>query len=127
MTLLFIDDDPEDLELFQEATKIIDSTSLCMSANNGKDGLTILNTILPDCIFLDINMPVMNGLETLKNIRKNKRFQEIPIFILSTSKDKYEAQVCRALGAKEFLIKPDSFRELVTELRSAIEMGLKTV
>ncbi len=127
MTFLFIDDDPEDLELFEEAMKIIDDTSIYMSARNGKDGLVVLNTILPDYIFLDINMPVMDGMETLKNIRKDKRFQDVPVFILSTTKDKYEAQVCRTLGANQFLVKPDSFKELVAELRSAIETGLKTV
>lgn len=121
MVLLCIDDDPEDIELFQEAVNIIDKSSVCVFATNGREGLDILRNTIPDCIFLDINMPVMDGKETLMNIRRDRRFKAVPVFILSTTHDKYEVELCRALGANQFLVKPGSFSELVSNIRSALE------
>lgn len=121
MTLLCIDDDPDDIELFQEAMKVIDHTSVCVSAMNGREGLFILNNVLPDCIFLDLNMPGMNGMETLRHIRKDKRFQRIPVYILSTSNNRYELEICKTLGATNWLVKPDSFPELISEIRAVIQ------
>jgi len=121
MILLCIDDDQEDMELFQEAVSIIDKSSVCVFASNGREGLDILRNTIPDCIFLDINMPIMDGKETLMKIRRDRRFKSIPVFILSTTRDNYEVELCRALGANRFLVKPGSFSELVDCIRSVIE------
>ena len=121
MTLLCIDDDPDDRDLFQEALKVIDHTSVCVAASNGREGLFILNNVLPDCIFLDLNMPGMDGMETLRHIRKDKRFQSVPVYILSTSNNRYELEICKTLGATNWLVKPDSFTELISEIRAVIQ------
>lgn len=121
MILLCIDDDLEDVELFQEAVSMIDASSVCVFANNGKEGLDILRNTIPDCIFLDINMPVMDGKETLMNIRRDRRFRSVPVYILSTTHDQYEIELCRAMGANQFIVKPGSFSELVASIRTAIE------
>lgn len=121
MTLLYVDDDTEDIEIFHEAIKTIDDSTVCVTANNGEQGLIVLRTIIPDCIFLDINMPVMDGKETLRNIRRDKRFQSVPVFILSTSGNKNEAELCELLGATAFLTKPDNFSDLVKNLKSVID------
>lgn len=120
MTLLCIDDDPEDIELFQEAIKIIDRSTTCVIAMNGKEGLAILNKTIPDYIFLDINMPVMDGKETLRLIRKDKRLESVPVVVLSTSNDRREKQACRDLGANYCFTKPGSFTQLIEELREAL-------
>lgn len=122
MLLLCIDDDPEDVELFQEAIKIIDDSTTCVIAMNGLEGIDILNRTIPDYIFLDINMPVMDGKETLKRIRKDKRLESVPVVILSTSNDKKEVQACRDLGADHWFTKPGSFNQLVEELREALSL-----
>ena len=117
MVLLCIDDDPEDIELFVDAVKMISVDYTVVAAVNGREALKKLEGIVPDYIFLDINMPVMDGKETLVKIRNDQRLQSVPIFILSTSNDAKEADTCRKLGATMWLVKPSSFWELVGYLR----------
>ena len=117
MVLLCIDDDPEDIELFVDAVKMISVDYTVVAAVNGREALKKLEGIVPDYIFLDINMPVMDGKETLVKIRNDQRLQSVPIFILSTSNDAKEVDTCRKLGATMWLVKPSSFWELVGYLR----------
>ncbi len=71
--ILYIDDDQEDIEIFKSSLAAIDSGIICPTAHNGKEGLDILRdgVVLPDLIFLDINMPVLNGRDCLLNIRRD--------------------------------------------------------
>lgn len=121
MILLCIDDDPEDIELFRDAVEMIDSSYTCVAASNGLEGLNILQKTIPDYIFLDMNMPVMDGKETLRVIRDDERFNSVPVYMLSTSNDFKEAESCRRLGAKRWLVKPGSFAELISKLRSVFD------
>ncbi|HZY82675.1 MAG TPA: response regulator [Cyclobacteriaceae bacterium] len=121
MTLLCIDDDPEDIELFQDAVRVINQSYECVVASNGHEGLKKLATLVPDYIFLDINMPIMDGKETLRNIRKDGRFHSVPICIFSTSVSKKDAELCRVLGADRCMVKPSSFEKLISDLRGVIE------
>lgn len=97
----------------------IDASLICQIARNGKEALRILDALdtLPDLIFLDINMPVMNGLECLKKLRSDSKYDHIPISMLTTSFN--EAEHARKLGADLFLTKPPSFRELRDVLHEA--------
>ena len=106
--------------MFQEAVKLIDDGYAIIVAYDGKEGVQLLEEIVPDYIFLDMNMPIMNGKETLRRIRNDERFQAIPICILSTSNDRQEFEYCRALGASQWIVKPDSFQELVRRLKSVL-------
>jgi CheY-like chemotaxis protein len=64
---------------------------------------------LPDVIFMDINMPLMNGFECLALLKKHTRLKTIPVVILTTSNSLAEAEVARVLGAIFFLTKPPNF------------------
>jgi len=121
MTLLCIDDDPEDIELFMDAVRMIDNTYKCVVASNGYEGLKKLATMIPDYIFLDINMPIMDGKETLRKIRKDQRLHSVPICIFSTSVSKRDAELCRILGADRCIVKPSSFQKLISDLKEVIE------
>ena len=121
MILLCVDDDPEDIELFVDAIKVINGSYTCMIAVNGSEALKKLAITVPDYIFLDINMPVMDGKETLERIRRDQRLQAVPVLILSTSNDSKEAELCRRLGANEWLVKPNSFWELVRRLKTVFD------
>jgi CheY-like chemotaxis protein len=112
MTLLYIDDDSEDVELFREAVTLANPNSKCIFAENGKEGLQILKTLTPDCIFMDINMPIMDGKETLRYLKKDDRLKSIPVYMLSTTKNSNETNVLREMGARECFVKPNSFVEL---------------
>ena len=85
--LICIDDDEEDLELFTDALKEIESTITCITASTGMQGLDQVRAIIPDCIFLDINMPDMDGWEFLDEYKQLKKDQhgKVIIIMLTTS------------------------------------------
>jgi CheY-like chemotaxis protein len=118
MIILIVDDDAEDIELFTEAVRVIDETIGCVEAYNGLEALKILkrNALLPNFIFLDINMPLMNGRKCLEEIKSNANYRHIPVIIYSTTTDKKQIEECRRLGA-DFLTKPNSFDELIKALK----------
>jgi CheY-like chemotaxis protein len=99
----------------------IDSKTELIKANDGQEALTLLKTIMPDHIFLDINMPIMNGLECLRLIRMDARHKRIPVTILSTNFDTNAIVTCGALNA-EFVCKPTNFEDLRSMLRRIFNM-----
>lgn len=120
MVVLNVDDDQEDREFFCEALKEIDPSIVCLLAGSGAEALSLLQSHmpLPDYIFLDINMPMMNGKQCLKKLKSMTELQAIPVIMYSTSTDTREIRECYSLGAEDFLIKPNSFEKLVNDLTS---------
>src|SRR5688500_5419965 len=112
MNLLCIDDDMEDLELFSDAVRTIGSDYLCVVASNGQEGLALASSLQPRMVFLDINMPVMDGRTVLKKIRLNRSLDSVKVCILSTSITPDESEMYLRMGADYCLQKPNSFREL---------------
>ena len=122
MTILLVDDDDDDLEIFQEAATLVVPDIHWLTAKDGTRGLAVLeNTqILPDYIFLDVNMPKMDGLEFLRLVKGIPKFKNIPVVIYSTSKHKSEFGQFFKLGASHFITKPSEFNLLVTYLKSVL-------
>lgn len=118
MTILYADDDRDDRDLMSEALTKIDPSISCIVANDGKHALDILhhNIKLPDCIFLDVNMPVMDGKKCLIELKKNRRFRTIPVVMYSTTTDKKEIDELYNLGASTFIQKPNNFTDLCDTL-----------
>jgi CheY-like chemotaxis protein len=121
MTLLCVDDDPEDIELFVEAVRLLGVQSTFLSASNGKDALKIMDKIYPDYVFLDINMPVMDGKETLLRIREDKRLKTVPVYIFSTSDNQNELEHLKQLGANKCITKPSTFTGLCCSLSTILK------
>lgn len=117
MIILAVDDDLEDFEFFSEAVKEIDSSIVILRASNGHEALHILENhmLMPDYIFLDINMPMMDGKVCLQEIKKNERLKDIPVIMYSTTSNKTEIKHYKMMGAN-FLVKPDRFAHLVKSL-----------
>lgn len=115
-TILIVDDDVEDQELLKEAIKEVDESVKCLSAKNGEEALEMLHTFLhklPQLIFLDLNMPRMNGKVLLSKLKQLEVLKEIPIIIYTTSKSKTDIEDAQKLGALQFITKPNSFEEIV--------------
>jgi CheY-like chemotaxis protein len=113
MIVLYVDDDPEDIEIFVEAVKECDGSIQCLVAQNGKKAMDLLGSdMLPDFIFLDINMPVINGKVILSEIRKDKKFNDIPVVMYSTAMNKSEIEDYKKMGANHFLVKHNHFQDL---------------
>jgi len=116
--IMIIDDDPDDKDIFFEIVNQIDPGYNCLWGRDGVDGLLKLSElqILPEYIFLDLNIPRMNGKQCLKEIKQHKKFQKIPVIIYSTSKQESDILESKKLGADFYMTKPNLF----TELRTAI-------
>jgi CheY-like chemotaxis protein len=120
--ILNIDDDPEDLEIFYKAVKTVNPLTRCLLARNAKEALHILrDTIIPDYIFLDIHMPLMDGKTVLAELRKNKKLEAVPVVMFSTKINPNETEEYAALGANEFLNKHNDFGSLCSSIDSLLK------
>ncbi len=120
--ILHIDDDEDDQEIFSSALAKVDETiALTVMANAG-NALQELssNKIEPDLIFLDLNMPGMNGQEFLQKIKRKENLQHIPVIVLSTSSHAATISLMKEMGAKDFFTKPEVFDDLVIMLKKAL-------
>ena len=118
--ILIVDDDEDDRELFCEAIGQIDPGLKCEHAQDGIVALEYLadhEQVLPDFIFLDLNMPRFNGKQFLAEIKKTEHLKKIPVIIYSTSNNEHDRVITQKLGASGFLHKPTEFRTLCSELR----------
>lgn len=122
-TCFLIDDDADDQEIFISALGKISPAIRNISAYNGQDALDKLSASKekPDIIFLDLNMPLMNGREFLQAISGNEWYQQIPIIILSTTSDSDTISETIQLGAKEFITKPASYSDWETILKVVLK------
>ena len=123
--ILLIDDDKDDADLFCEALGSIDPSVVCEFAGHGADALNMLNNTSkekPNIIFLDLNMPVMNGWDCLQNLKKNELLKDIPVVIYSTSAHQGERARAFGLGAFGFITKPHRF----TVLKSILSVLVTT-
>lgn len=120
--VMLADDSPDEHFLFIHTVKGIDKSITVTTAMNGEDLLDKLGKVtqLPDLIFLDINMPLKNGKESLADIRSDVRLQDIPIVIYSTSDEKRDIDETFALGADMYLKKPQDFLELEDILKGVL-------
>ncbi|MDP9230516.1 MAG: response regulator [Bacteroidota bacterium] len=121
--ILLGDDDDEDAVLFEEAITEIDSKILLSHTGDGHQVLTFLHNVIPDILFLDLNMPNMNGIECLKNIRAIKHFDSLPIFIYSTSKNPQYVNACYKEGATGYIVKPIKYTDIVKMLKQIFTNG----
>ena len=116
---LLIDDDEDDQEIFSMALEDINSGIQCIMVSNGIAALEKLNAkkpLIPDFIFIDVNMPKMNGIECLREIQKLDHLKDAEVFMYSTSSDEKMIEKSKALGAKDFIVKPPGLALLTAKL-----------
>ena len=115
LSLLLADDDLDDCVMFEKALKELPIITNLQTVYDGNDLLKELsreNNGLPDLIFLDLNMPRINGVDCLNIIKKSEKLNKIPVVIFSTSVHEALARKLIDNGAKECIRKPSSFRDL---------------
>jgi len=78
----------------------------CLEAGNGREALDVLAKAWVDVIISDINMPEMNGLEFLEELKKDSLLKAIPVIVISTEGSEKRIQNAFDLGAKGFIKKP---------------------
>ncbi len=128
VTILVVDDDPDDRLLIADALKtcrISNPTQFLESAEQLIHHLK--NGPKPGFIFLDIQMPKMNGLEALQIVRENSKSHDIPIIMLTTSRAEEDVLQAYGLGANSFITKPVTFDGLVQIMQKTTNYWLEIV
>jgi CheY-like chemotaxis protein len=115
-TILYAEDDLDDLFIVQQAFESYSETITIVHANNGFMALEYLKELqskglLPCLIILDMNMPGMDGRETLIRIRQSEEYKDIPVVVFTTSSHKSDKDFAEKWGA-EFITKPLVYNEL---------------
>lgn len=107
ITVFLVDDDIDDQEIFLFVMKEAYSEAHCVLAKDGIQALEKLRdaSFTPDIIFVDINMPRMNGTELLMELKKISRLSNTPVFMYSTSDEQEIVATCKNLGASGFVKK----------------------
>jgi CheY-like chemotaxis protein len=115
--ILVVDDDPEDQMIFREYLNEFGIQGIAHFVSNGKQAMDYLEGIkeecdqLPSLVILDLNMPVLNGIQTLRQMKNMGRYRYIPVIVFSTSANEAEKHQCLQLGAVDYLVKPSSYAE----------------
>lgn len=120
--ILLVEDTDTDQLLFLRALRKIPNVELQGVVENGEEALNKLSALqpLPDLIFMDVDMPHMNGVQCLEAIMKNEHLKTIPVVMLSSSVQ--EAQHARTLGAKAFIKKTYDLDLLEKEIAQMIQL-----
>lgn len=116
--VLFIDDDRDDAELFVEAVNSLQKGIISQTASNALKAFEDLKAAenLPDLIFVDFNMPAMNGDAFIKKMKSENRLEHVPIILMSTHTPEVMCKVTKELDSIHYMTKPNSFQELVVLL-----------
>lgn len=121
-SIVLVDDDRDDQEIFKSACAMVDTSVEVVGFENGQLALEGLSSLpaQPDVIFLDLNLPRLNGVEVLKELKHSSDFKDIPVIIYSTSFDKRVKDKCSSLGAVAVMEKPNCFQTLCTNLQTVL-------
>lgn len=118
-----IDDDNDDLDFFREAVNSIDSSIVCVTSDNSDAALSLFrkhHIPVPDLIFLDLNMPLVDGRRFLTEIKHMDLYAKVPVIVYSTSSHPKDIEDTTRLGASYFMTKPTSMQGLVDTLSEVL-------
>jgi CheY-like chemotaxis protein/anti-sigma regulatory factor (Ser/Thr protein kinase) len=110
--ILLVEDNPNNAQTI--STYLEHKGYSLMSANNGEEAIEVINQRKPDLILMDVQMPIMDGFEATRQIRKNPDFAEIPIIALTALAMPGDRDRCFAAGMNDYLSKPIRMRQLTT-------------
>lgn len=125
ITVILVDDDLDDCLYFQEALIEVNDNHTYLCFNSSAAVILYLNledTLVPDILFLDLNMPGMDGKDCLKQIRTLRKYSGMPIAIYSTSDSDIDKEETLARGANIYVKKPNSLEKLKSILLKVLNI-----
>lgn len=129
--IMVVDDAAGDVQLVKLAVAEAPYSCAVTAAGNGREALDLLRDegtpARPDLILLDLNMPQMNGKETLKELKADPQLATIPVVVLSTSAVERDVTASYALGASGYITKPMDMDEFFQAVRRVEEYWFDTV
>ena len=115
-----VDDIEENITLLR--FELEDENHVVLTARNGQQCLAEVAKSPPDLIFLDISMPIMDGLTTLRHLKSQKESQDIPVIMVSANEDEEQIIKTLDLGAHDYVSKPFVYPILAARMRSALRL-----
>ena len=115
INILLVEDDTVDVMDARRTLDRMDILYKMQVARNGEEGLALLREIQsgegdkPDIILLDLNMPKMNGIEMLTQMRRMEEWKDTKVFVITTSEEKEDREMARKLGVSGYIVKPMKF------------------
>ena len=117
MKILLIEDDAIEVLKLKRSIDKLGQKHLILEAQNGEEALSFLRENKhPDLLLLDLNMPKMNGLEFLKQLRSFEEMAFLPTVILTTSVNKSDLKSAYALGVAGYIVKPLKYEDYVVKI-----------
>lgn len=126
LNVAIVDDDKDDRFLFQEVIEEIKINTNLLLFTNGQefmDYLTQEDIVNLHIIFLDLNMPVKNGIQCLEEIRSNNKFNDISVAIYSTSSSEADIEETFVKGANVYINKPNDFKSLKKTIEQVLRVN----
>lgn len=126
INIILADDDADDRLFFTDAFEELKITTKVKTFNDGVELMDYLNSegaILPNVLFLDLNMPKKSGLECLTEIKKSEKFNDMAIAIYSTSSSEEDIEKTFVMGANIYIKKPNDFKTLKKVLQEVITIN----
>lgn len=118
---MLVEDDEDDIFLFKEVLSGDHNEIDIIVVADGLEAISILEEpLLADIIFMDINMPLMNGIECLRKIKN--RYKSVPIIMLTTSDDKSLIKQVKQVGSSGFITKPTAFEKLQSVIEEVLSI-----
>lgn len=124
MHIFIADDDPDDILFLKEAFKEISKNIKITSAKNGQELLKFVQLVIPNLIVLDINMPCMDGLDCLEELRRSKRLDHVPIIMYSTGIREEHIDRSYALGASRYIKKPTYVSSITQQMSTLVSLNM---
>jgi CheY-like chemotaxis protein len=114
--ILLVEDDVDDQEFFCEVLQLVKPALELEIVTNGREALKKIKERLPDFIFLDLNMQVMDGFEFLQELRSIEKYNNIPAIVLTTSDHPNDIERSKKLGAIQYFTKPTNAKTLLKDI-----------
>ncbi|RNC89652.1 MAG: response regulator [Allomuricauda sp.] len=123
MKILLIEDDMIETMKFQRAISKLDAKHTLVEAKNGEEALNQLQSsnVMPDIILLDLNMPLMNGIEFLNELKSHETIKYLPTIILTTSENREDLLECYKIGIAGYILKPLKYEDYESKIKRVLE------